>query len=170
MGWIEVLPDFGVDQDTVAEMNKDVTRLSTIASRFSKIGSVPQMEPAEANKLVSGAAGYMSTRISSNVKMTTSLDSEPLSIQACAPLLEWVMENLIKNAVDAMGGNGSISISTFAERGMAVIEIADISKGISRKISRMCFARGSPPRSAAGAWASPYQSASWRSITADGYS
>lgn len=84
----------------------------------------------------------MSTRISSNVKMTTSLDSEPLSIQACAPLLEWVMENLIKNAVDAMGGNGSISISTFAERGMAVIEIADTGKGISKKNFKNVFRPG----------------------------
>lgn len=142
MGWIEVLPDYGVDEDTVAEMNKDVMRLSTIASRFSKIGSIPQMEKIDANTIVEGASSYMTHRISSNVKLTVDLCCEPLPVMACAPLLEWVMENLIKNAVDAMGGNGSIRISTDVERSMAVIDVADTGKGIARKYYKTIFNPG----------------------------
>ena len=70
MAWMELLPDMGVDTATVAEMNKDVNRLSTIASRFSKIGSVPQMVPADLNDVVGSAATYMATRISSRVRLT----------------------------------------------------------------------------------------------------
>lgn len=73
MAWMELLPDMGVDTATVAEMNKDVNRLSTIASRFSKIGSVPQMVPADLNDVVGSAATYMATRISSRVRLTFTL-------------------------------------------------------------------------------------------------
>lgn len=142
MGWIEVLPDYGVDEDTVAEMNKDVMRLSTIASRFSKIGSIPQMEEVDANVLVESASGYMSLRISSNVRMSVSLSESKLPVMACPPLLEWVMENLIKNAVDAMGGHGSIDITTFSDRNMAVIEVQDTGKGIARKYHKTVFNPG----------------------------
>ncbi len=142
MGWIEVLPDYGVDEDTVAEMNKDVMRLSTIASRFSKIGSTPQMEKVDANTIVEAASSYMSLRISSNVKMKVDLCRESLPVMACAPLLEWVMENLIKNAVDAMGGNGNINISTGIERTMALIDVEDTGKGIARKHHKTIFNPG----------------------------
>ena len=142
MGWIEVLPDYGVDEDTVAEMNKDVMRLSTIASRFSKIGSIPQMERTDTNSIVGSASGYMAMRISSNVKMSVDLCGKPLPVMACAPLLEWVMENLIKNAVDAMGGHGEIHITTGIDHTMAVIDVADTGKGIARKHHKTVFNPG----------------------------
>ena len=69
MAWMELLPEMGVDADTVAEMNKDVARLTTIASRFSKIGSAPLLELADAGEIASRAAGYMSTRISSRISL-----------------------------------------------------------------------------------------------------
>lgn len=142
MGWIEVLPDYGVDQDTVSEMNKDVMRLSTIASRFSKIGSTPQMEDVDANEVAARAAAYMATRISSNVRLITDLCRLPLPVKACPPLLEWVMENLIKNAVDAMGGNGKIHISSSEDKGMAIIDVEDTGKGIPRKNFKSVFNPG----------------------------
>jgi signal transduction histidine kinase len=142
MAWMELIGDMGVDADTVAEMNKDVNRLSTIASRFSKIGSKPQMDNADINEVAGNAVAYMSTRISPRISLTANLTDEPLPVLACAPLFEWVMENLIKNAVDAMEGHGSITVETFAEKGMAVIEVTDSGKGILRKDFKNVFNPG----------------------------
>jgi signal transduction histidine kinase len=142
MAWMELIGDMGVDADTVAEMNKDVNRLSTIASRFSKIGSKPQMDNADINEIAGNAVAYMATRISPRISLTANLTDEKLPVMACAPLFEWVMENLIKNAVDAMEGHGSITVETFAERGMAVIEVTDTGKGILRKDFKNVFNPG----------------------------
>lgn len=133
MAWMELLPDMGVDPDTVAEMNKDVNRLSTIASRFSKIGSAPRMEPADLNALTSDAAGYMATRISPRITLRCNTAATPLQVMACAPLLAWVIENLVKNAVDAMDGSGTITVETIRTAAGASIEVSDTGKGISRK-------------------------------------
>lgn len=143
MAWMELLPEMGVDRDTVSEMNKDVNRLSTIASRFSKIGSAPQMTPTDINDTVGSAAAYMSTRISSRIRLTTHLDTaDSLQVMACAPLFEWVMENLIKNAVDAMDGQGSIDVSTGRDGSIVFIEVADTGKGIARKNFKTVFQPG----------------------------
>ncbi len=133
MAWMELLPDMGVDPDTVAEMNKDVNRLSTIASRFSKIGSAPRMEPADLNVITSEASGYMATRISPKISLRCTTSAGTLPVMACAPLLAWVIENLVKNAVDAMDGNGKINVETKSTITGASIEISDTGKGISRK-------------------------------------
>lgn len=142
MAWMELLPEMGVDQTTVDEMNKDVNRLSTIASRFSKIGSVPQMECTDLNATVANAAGYMSTRISKRIALTFTPCSDPLPVKISAPLFEWVMENLIKNAVDAMDGAGSIDITTGKENHIGWVEIADTGKGIPRKNFNTVFNPG----------------------------
>lgn len=142
MAWMELLPDMGVDSDTCAEMDKDVRRLSTIASRFSKIGSRPQMESGDVNEIVGGAAGYMSTRISPRITFNTVLTPESLPVNVSAPLFEWVMENLIKNAVDAMEGKGSLTVTTEREGGNAVIEVTDTGKGIARKNFKNVFNPG----------------------------
>lgn len=142
MAWMELLPEMGVDHATVGEMNKDVQRLSTIASRFSKIGSVPQMTRADLNTIVGNAATYMSTRISGRITLSTHLTDAPLPVMACAPLFEWVMENLIKNAVDAMDGSGSITVTTGEEHGRAFIEVTDTGKGIHRKHHKTVFQPG----------------------------
>lgn len=144
MAWMELLEGMGVDREVVGEMDKDVKRLATIASRFSKIGSVPSMEPADLNEVVARAAGYMSTRISSRIELTTHLSNEPLPVNLSAPLFEWVMENLIKNAVDAMEGHGKITVTTScdsAER-HAIVEVADTGKGVQRKHFKTIFNPG----------------------------
>ena len=102
MAWMELLPDMGVDSDTMAELNKDVQRLSRIASRFSKIGSQPQMEPTDLGRMVADASGYMATRISGRISLTTDIPDAPEYVNASAPMFEWVMENLIKNECDPM--------------------------------------------------------------------
>ncbi|MCM1067446.1 MAG: HAMP domain-containing histidine kinase [Muribaculaceae bacterium] len=142
MAWMELLPDYGVDADTVAEMNKDVMRLSTIASRFSKIGSVPKMEPEDLDAVAADAVGYMSTRISPKIKLGYNPPAVPARVRVCPPLLAWVIENLIKNAVDAMDGAGSITVTAGSAPGMAYIEVADTGKGISRKNHKTVFNPG----------------------------
>ncbi|MCM1316782.1 MAG: HAMP domain-containing histidine kinase [Bacteroides sp.] len=142
MAWMELLPDMGVDADTVAEMDKDVRRLETIASRFSKIGSVPKMEDADLGTMVDHATSYMSTRISPNIKVKVDRDAGALPVEACPPLLGWVMENLVKNAVDAMEGHGTITVTTGRDRSAAWAEVTDTGKGISRKNFKNVFNPG----------------------------
>lgn len=142
MAWMELLPEMGVDRETVEEMNKDVNRLSTIASRFSKIGSVPQMTAADLAAMASDAAQYMATRISSRIRLTADLPACPVSVMASAPLFQWVMENLIKNAVDAMDGSGSITVTCGTDGPTAYVEVADTGKGIPRKNFKTVFQPG----------------------------
>lgn len=144
MAWMELLPDMGVDADTIAELNKDINRLSTIASRFSKIGSIPKMERADISQILDNAADYMKTRISSHIELTfENRTGGPVDILACTPLLEWVVENLIKNAVDAMNGEGKISVALLpGSSEMAIVEVSDTGKGISRKNWQTVFNPG----------------------------
>ena len=142
MAWMELLPDMGVDGETVAEMNKDVNRLSTIASRFSKIGSAPAMLDVDLNSVVGDAVGYMGTRISPKIKLQWHPFSDEIPVSACTPLLEWVIENLVKNAVDAMEGSGRIAVSIGSGAASAFIEVADTGKGISRKNFKTVFNPG----------------------------
>ena len=142
MAWMELLDAEGVDPATTAEMNKDVQRLSTIAARFSKIGSRPQMEREELNAVVTRSASYMASRISSRIALTIDTSAHDMHVALSTPLFEWVMENLIKNAVDAMEGTGAIRVSTGEERGKAYVEVADTGKGISRKNFKTVFNPG----------------------------
>lgn len=142
MAWMELLPEMGTDPDTCSEMEKDVRRLSTIASRFSKIGSKPTMEPENVARLVMRASDYMVSRISSRIDFTRNISDIELTVNASAPLFEWVMENLIKNAVDAMEGHGAIHVAVFGTSNKAVIEVTDNGKGIPRKNHKNIFKPG----------------------------
>lgn len=142
MAWMELLESLGVDKDTVHEMNKDVNRLSTIASRFSKIGSRPQMEPDDLNAVVVHACEYMSTRISRRISFSVVPSSCPVPVEMSAPLFEWVMENLIKNAVDAMEGTGAIVVTVGRDSGKGYVTVSDTGKGISRKNFNTIFNPG----------------------------
>lgn len=142
MAWLELLEAEGVDPATTAEMNKDVQRLSTIAARFSKIGSRPQMEPENLNTVATRSASYMASRISSRIALTINTSDSDIQVALSTPLFEWVMENLIKNAVDAMEGSGAISVTTGKERDKAYIEVTDTGKGIARKNFKNVFNPG----------------------------
>ncbi|MCM1070358.1 MAG: ATP-binding protein [[Clostridium] fimetarium] len=142
MAWMEIMRASGADPEMVAEMDKDVNRLSTIASRFSKIGSQPQMEDADLNETVFKAASYMATRISARINLSVELCDGRLPVRLSAPLVEWVMENLIKNAVDAMEGTGSITVATSTDGGKARVTVTDTGKGIPRKNQKTVFNPG----------------------------
>lgn len=143
MAWMELLRAEGIDPDIVGEMDKDVNRLGTIASRFSKIGSRPTLEAMDLRDVVESAASYMSTRISSRITLQYVADATALPVNISRPLVEWVLENLIKNAVDAMeGAAGSITITTGIEARNACIEVTDTGKGIPRKRQKTIFNPG----------------------------
>jgi len=142
MAWMEILPEMGVDAETLKEMNKDVNRLSTIASRFSKIGSQPKMTGEDLNRIVADSISYMSSRVSARISLTYTPHPVCLDIMASTPLLEWVIENLIKNAVDAMDGKGSINVITGQSASGTFIEISDTGKGIARKNHKNIFNPG----------------------------
>lgn len=140
--WMELLDGMGVEGSVVNEMEKDVKRLSTIASRFSKIGSKPAMEEEDLNVIVTKASEYMSTRISKRIDFKIIPSADPMPVSISAPLFEWVMENLIKNAVDAMDGKGSLEIKLSKEKNYAVIDVSDSGKGIAKKNQKAIFRPG----------------------------
>lgn len=142
MAWNEYLESTGVDKEVTDEMNKDVRRLSVIADRFSKIGSRPEMQLEYLNEAVGQSLQYMKSRISGKVKIVLNLSEDDHGVLLSKPLFEWVMENLTKNAVDAMGGEGTITITTGTEKNKVWIEVRDTGKGIARKNFKNVFSPG----------------------------
>lgn len=142
MAWTEFLRATDIEPEVATEIDKDVRRLSTIADRFSKIGSMPEMVLEYVNETVSGSLDYMKSRVSGRVQINLHLSEDDHGVWISEPLIEWVMENLIKNAVDAMQGIGTIDISTGAEKNIVWIEVSDTGKGIARKNFKTVFRPG----------------------------
>lgn len=143
MAWVQLLPEYGVSPEIAAEMDKDVKRLSVIADRFSKIGSVPSLELDYLNDTVDKSLDYMKSRVSGKVRIVMELDPDDHGVMLSRPLFEWVMENLVKNAIDAMGGKpGTIIISTGKEKDKLFVDVADTGKGIARKNFKNVFNPG----------------------------
>ncbi len=142
MAWVEYLQAAGVEPEVTSELDKDVRRLSTIADRFSKIGSQPDMQLEYLNETVRGSLEYMQSRVSSRVSIRLHLSDDDHGVKISRSLFEWVMENLTKNAVDAMQGEGSIDITTGSDKSGAWIEVADTGKGIARKNFKTVFKPG----------------------------
>ncbi|MDE6559103.1 MAG: HAMP domain-containing histidine kinase, partial [Muribaculaceae bacterium] len=133
MAWTQYLELTGADPEVTKEIDKDVKRLSVIADRFSKIGSVPELNLEYLNDALTTSLDYMKNRISGKVKISMNLDPDDHGVMLSRPLFEWVMENLAKNAVDAMDGEGEIDITTGTDNKHAWIEVKDTGKGIARK-------------------------------------
>lgn len=143
MAWVQLLPEYGVSPEIAAEMDKDVKRLSVIADRFSKIGSVPSLELDYLNDTVDKSLDYMKSRVSGKVRIVMELDPDDHGVMLSRPLFEWVMENLVKNAIDAMGGKpGTITIATGKEKDKLFVDVADTGKGIARKNFKNVFNPG----------------------------
>lgn len=133
MAWTEILKETHPDDPLIPEMDKDVKRLQLIADRFSKIGSLP--EPVETNlkEIMQHVVDYMDRRTSRKVQMVCRFPKEDVIVRINASLFEWVIENLCKNAVDAMEGAGTITLTILKEGARAVVEVADTGKGIRKK-------------------------------------
>lgn len=142
IAWLEYLKLKDVDPSLLAEMEKDVKRLEMIAERFSKIGSTPEPVPVNICESVRSALDYMETRISSKVKITVEAPDKPVMVLMNQALFAWVIENLCKNAVDAMEGQGSITFH-IEEKGRKVrIDVTDTGKGILKSKFKTVFNPG----------------------------
>lgn len=142
MAWTEMLRETYPDDTLIPEMDKDVKRLQLIADRFSKIGSLPEPVPVSLNEVMNHVVDYMSHRVSNKVQLVTVFPPDDIIVPLNASLFEWVIENLCKNAVDAMEGEGKITLFTGMEMGRVVVEVADTGKGIKKKDVKNVFRPG----------------------------
>lgn len=142
MAWHEVLRDKYPDDELLPEMGKDVQRLQRIAERFSKIGSLPEPKPENLNEVLNNVMQYISRRTSNRISMNCNLPAEPLIAPISAPLFEWVIENLCKNAIDAMEGKGSITLTAKEEPDCFSVEVSDTGKGIPKNRFSSVFMPG----------------------------
>ena len=134
MAWIEILKETYPDDVLIPEMDKDVKRLQLIADRFSKIGSLPEPVPASLNEVMDHVIDYMDRRTSKSVLMIKDFPNHDVIVKINASLFEWVIENLSKNAVDAMGGKpGKITLHVEETSDKAIVEVTDTGKGIKKK-------------------------------------
>jgi len=142
MAWNEHLLATGVDESVVSEMQQDIKRLNTITDRFSKIGSQPTLAPEIVNEVLFEAVDYLKRRTSRNVQYDLRLPEETIQANLSRPLFEWVIENLCKNAVDAMDGKGKITVEMWGVPEGLVINVTDTGKGIARNKFATVFEPG----------------------------
>lgn len=134
MAWMEILKESYPEDALIPEMDKDVGRLQLIADRFSKIGSLPEPVPASLHNVLDHVMDYMVRRTSNKVKIVKIMPKDDIIIKLNASLFEWVIENLAKNAIDAMGGvPGTVTLRVEDAGEKAVIEVSDTGRGIRRK-------------------------------------
>ena len=142
MAWTEMLKENYPNDELLPEMDKDVKRLERIAERFSKIGSVPEPVDTSMKEVIQHVIDYMNHRTSQKVNIICNMPAEDVILQMNASLFEWVIENLCKNAVDAMEGEGTIAISLWIEDKHAIIDVTDTGKGIRKKDIKHVFTPG----------------------------
>lgn len=143
MAWTEVLGELYEGDEMIAEMKKDVKRLELIAERFSKIGSVPELKVGNLCEAIDHVVSYIRRRTSDDVVMECRFPEDRRAmLPLCAPLLEWVVEVLCKNAIDAMAGSGSITITVFRSSWQWVVDVKDTGKGIPNKHLKTVFKPG----------------------------
>lgn len=134
MAWTTILKETYPDDNLLPEMDKDVKRLQLIADRFSKIGSLPEPVPSSLNEVLDHVIDYMDRRTSKKILMKKEFPENDIIVKMNASLFEWVIENLCKNAVDAMGGEaGEIRLRVEETETKAIVEVSDTGKGIRKK-------------------------------------
>lgn len=142
MGWVEYIKSKNIDDVMATELQKDIDRLQTITERFSKIGSLPELKPENVIDSLHPIVEYMKSR--SPKKVTFSIVSSKDSIEAMlnTPLFHWVIENLVRNAVDAMGGKGTIEFKIDENDQFVLLDISDTGKGMSQQKKKDVFEPG----------------------------
>jgi signal transduction histidine kinase len=137
-GWVEMLKEKQGAEQIAAEMEKDVERLKLVSDRFGKIGSSPQLELHNAVEQVQRMVDYVRKRAAGKVQFQFLHDADEMTAPLSPPLFDWVIENLLKNALDAMDGNGSITVNMKQESEKIIIDVSDTGKGIaSQNIGRV---------------------------------
>lgn len=142
MAWTQVIRETYPDDELLPEMEKDVRRLERIAERFSKIGSIPEPRTEDVIGIIDRVVEYIDRRTSSKVVIKTHLPTHDVEVKLVAPLFEWVVENLCKNAVDAMNGSGRIDIFLVETASGVAIEVSDTGKGIAKGNFKSVFKPG----------------------------
>ena len=142
IGWIEVLREENPDSEGVKEFEKDIYRLKTISERFSKIGSVPTLNDLNINETVQQNFDYLKNRISAKVNFSLKLPNQEILIPHSKILMSWVIENLVKNAVDAMRGEGNLEIYLAEKNNLIIIDIKDSGSGMTTSQIRNAFNPG----------------------------
>ena len=143
LAWVDLLKERNKDEKLIHEMAKDVNRLGIIAERFSKIGSAPDLNLVSLNETLDTAVQYISNRTSNKVVISCKYpDNNPTFVKLNVPLFEWVIENLCKNAIDAMDGTGSIDIQVLIKDSDLIIDVKDSGKGLERNKFKTIFNPG----------------------------
>ncbi len=143
IGWIELLKAKELAPEVTQEMAKDIHRLEMITDRFSKIGAQPKLEPKDVVEVINKFIVYLKTRSSSKVIFeVVPINEEQINAQLNVPLFEWVIENLCKNAIDAMAGNGKITLRIEQLENDIFIDVTDTGKGISSSKRKTVFQPG----------------------------
>lgn len=142
MGWVELMKMQDEPFEGVGEIEKDVERLQVIADRFSKIGSVPKLEDADITALSVDTIDYMKHRFSKNFIFDVNLPDHPVILPLVPSLFCWVLENLTKNAIDAMGDKGTITFDLKEEDDNVIIDFSDTGKGMTKSMMGQVFNPG----------------------------
>ena len=142
MAWTEILRDKYADDELIPEMSKDVNRLQIIAERFSKIGSMPEPKEESLNEVLGRVVDYVERRTSNKVQIVRNIPSDNIVVRINASLFEWVIENLCKNSIDAMDGQGMITLSVQETDKKVLIDVEDTGKGISKSHYKSVFTPG----------------------------
>jgi hypothetical protein len=142
MAWVQLLEGMDIDKSIPKEMNKDINRLSQVTDRFSKIGAGTQLKDADIVETTSTFLSYLRTRLPQKINLTFESIEDEIIIPHNPPLFEWVIENICKNAIDAMEGEGNLSVKIFREEGKVILDIADTGKGMTLRQQRSVFQPG----------------------------
>lgn len=142
LGWISILKMEKVDETYIDEIEKDVYRLNTIANRFSKIGSVPELKSENIISVTNQAFDYLESRSSKQINFSFKTDEKEIKTKLNKELFGWVIENLIKNAIDAMQGKGKLQLEISQTQKKVKIIVSDTGKGMPKKLFKQIFKPG----------------------------
>lgn len=142
IGWLEIMKADNVDQNTISEIEKDINRLQTITDRFSKIGSKPALELKDIIKETQDSFDYLKSRFSQQIEFSFSAPKTQIFVPINSALHSWTIENLMKNAIDAMKGRGKLSIEIEQDKHLIKIAVVDSGKGIPKKLFKQIFEPG----------------------------
>jgi signal transduction histidine kinase len=142
MAWSALLETQGVDKSSLDELNKDIDRLNTITDRFSKIGSVPELKEVNIPETAREMIAYLDSRVSKKVVIRVATEDETITAHLNKPLFSWVIENIVKNAIDAMDGVGTLKLEILRDNNRVCIDITDSGKGIPKRQWKTVFEPG----------------------------